>query len=134
MELKQYKTSEVCRLLGVSRSEYYRIPKEQDNEEKELEKEVINCFEKHKGNYGRIRIRKELLRKGVAISEYRKAKMLKKNGLAAKSGRTGKPRQPKPTEQQYIEENLIKNKFEITTPNYLWCSDITDLKCNSSKV
>lgn len=134
MELKQYKTSEVCRLLGVSRSEYYRIPKEQDNEEKELEKEVINCFEKHKGNYGRIRIRKELLRKGVAISEYRIAKILKKNGLAAKSGRTGKPRQPKPTEQQYIEENLIKNKFEITTPNYLWCSDITELKCNRSKV
>lgn len=60
--------------------------------------------------------------------------MLKKNGLAAKSGRTGKPRQPKPTEQQYIEENLIKNKFEITTPNYLWCSDITELKCNRSKV
>ena len=103
MELRNYKTSEVCRLLGVSRSEYYRIPKEQDNEEKELEKEVINCFEKHKGNYGRIRIRKELLRQGVAISEYRIAKILKKNGLTAKSGRTGKPRQPKPTDQQYIE-------------------------------
>ena len=78
----------------MSRSEYYRIHKEQDNEEKELEKEAINCFEKHKGNYGRIRIRKELLRQGVAISEYRIAKILKKNGLTAKSGRTGKPRQP----------------------------------------
>ena len=134
MELRNYKTSEVCKLLGVSRSEYYRIAKEQDNEEKELEKAVINCFKKHKGNYGRIRIRRELLGENINISEYRIARILKKNGLSAKSGRTGKPRPPKPTEQQYIEENLIKNKFEITTPNYLWCSDITELKCYRCKI
>ncbi len=121
-------------MLGVSRSEYYRIPKEQDNEEKEIEKAVVNCFEKHKRNYGRIRIRKELLGKNVNISEYRISRILKKNGLTAKSGRTGKPRPPKPTEQQYIEENLIKNKFEITEPNYLWCSDITELKCLRTKI
>ena len=134
MKLRNYKTSEVCKLLGVSRSEYYRIAKEQDNEEKELEKAVINCFEKHKGNYGRIRIRKELLGKGINISEYRIARILKKNGMTAKSGRTGKPRPPKPTEQQYIEENLIKDKFSITEANYLWCSDITELRCYRTKL
>ena len=118
----------------MSRSEYYRVSKEQDNEEKELEKAAINCFEKHKGNYGRIRIRKALLAEGKDISEYRISKILKKHGLEAKSGRTGKLRPPKPTEQQYIEENLIKNKFEVTEPNYLWCSDITELKCYRDKV
>ena len=117
----------------MSRSEYYRISKE-DNEEKELEREVINCFKKNKGNYGRIRIRKALLAEGKDISEYRISKILKKNGLEAKSGRTGKSRPPKPTEQQYIEENLIKNKFEVNEPNYLWCSDITELKCCRGKV
>ena len=118
----------------MSRSEYYRIAKTQDSEEKELENKVIHCFEKHRGNYGRIRIRRELLKKDVEISEYRIAKILKKNGKHAKSGRTGKPKQPKPTEQQCIEENLIKNKFEITEANYLWCSDITELKCLRSKI
>ena len=118
----------------MSRSEYYRIPKEQDSEEKELEKAVINCFERNKGNYGRIRIRRELLGKDINISEYRIARILKKNGLVAKSGRTGKVKAPKPTEQQYIEENLIKDKFGITEANYLWCSDITELKCYRSKV
>ena len=87
----------------MSRSEYYRISKEQDNEEKELEKEVINCFEKNKGNYGRIRIRKELQAKNITISEYKIAKILKKNGLISKGGRKRKPRHKKPTEQQYIE-------------------------------
>ena len=118
----------------MSRSEYYRIAKEQDNEEKEVEKAVINCFEKHNGNYGRIRIRRELLSKKVEISEYRISKILKRNGLIAKSGRTGKPRRPKPTEQQYIEENLIKDKFSITKANFLWCSDITELRCYRSKI
>ena len=118
----------------MSRSEYYRIAKVQENEEKEQEKAVIHCFEKHKGNYGRIRIRKELLAEGINISEYRIAKILKKYGLVAKSGRNRKPRQQKPSDQQYIEENLVKDKFGITLPNYLWCSDITELNCKKSKV
>lgn len=134
-ELRKYKTSEVCELLGVSRSEYYRIPARTDNEEKEIEQAVINCFKKHKRNYGRVRIRKELLTEnGLNVSEYRIARILKKNGLVAKSGRTGKPKRPKPTEQQYIEENLIKDKFSISEPNYLWCSDITELECRTCKI
>ena len=118
----------------MSRSEYYRAVKDIENEEKEIEEEVIKCFTKHQGNYGRIRIRKELLKKKVHVSEYRIARILKKHSLAAKSGRTGKAKTARPTEEQYLEENLIKNKFENTTPNYLWCSDITELKCFRSKV
>ncbi len=132
--LKGYPTSEVCRMIKVGRSEYYRKPKVSENEKKEIEEAVIHCFEKHKGNYGRIRIRKELLTSGIEVSEYRITKILKRNGLVSKSGRTGRKRQPRPTETEYLEGNLIKNKFEITEPNYLWCSDITELKCLHTKV
>ncbi len=118
----------------MSRSTYYRVSKAKEREEIELEKAVINCFEKHKGNYGRIRIKKELARSGVIISENKIARILKEHGLAAKSGRTGHKKVQKPTEEQYIEENLIKNKFEVDTANYLWCSDITELTCKGSKV
>ena len=132
--MREYKTSEVCKLLGVSRSEYYRIAKEQEDEKLTGEQAVINCFKKHKRNYGRIRIRKELLEDKISVSEYRIAKILKKHGLVAKGGRSAKPRPPKPTEQQYIEENLIKDKFSIIQANYLWCSDITELQCKQSKI
>lgn len=101
---------------------------------KKKEEAVINCFKKHKGNYGRIRIKKALQKDGIFVSEAKITRILKENGLQAKSGRTGKPKKPKPTEQQYIEENLIKDKFSITEPNYLWCSDITELKCYKSKI
>ena len=92
---------------------------------------MIHCFEKNNGNYGRIRIRKALLRENIDVSEYRIAKILKQNHLEAKSGRKGRRKSARPTEQQYIEENLIKEKFEVTTPNALWCSDITELHCLS---
>ena len=118
----------------MSRSAYYRISKTKDSEEIELEKAVINCFERHKGNYGRIRIKKELARKNIVLSENKIARILKENKLVAKSGRSGRKKVKKPSEQQYIEENLIKDKFEVEIPNYLWCSDITELRCKGTKV
>ena len=123
----------MCKILGVSRSDYYYERKTQESEEKEIEKAVINCFEYHKGNYGRIRIYHELKEKYV-VSQHKIAKIMRKNGLVAKSGRPRKKRVAKPTEAQYIEENLIKNKFEISEPNYLWCSDISELVCYRSKL
>ena len=118
----------------MSRSAFYRVPKTKKSEEQELEKAVINCFKKHNGNYGRIRIKKDLKRSGITISENKISRILKEHGLVAKSGRTGCSRKPKPTEQQYIEENLIKNKFEVNIANYLWCTDITELVCKGSKL
>ncbi|MGN0500722.1 MAG: IS3 family transposase [Ruminococcus sp.] len=133
-ELCEYDTNIVCRMLQVSKSGYYSHKIENINEKTEVENTVIHCFKKHNRNYGRIRIRKELINEGIDISEYRIAKILKKYGLVAKSGRTGKPKQPKPTEEQYIEENLIKDKFSVKEPNYLWCSDITVLNCYRQKI
>ena len=120
--------------MGVSRSIYYRENKQADNEETEIEKAVINCFKKNHGNYGRIRIRKALLKERIRVSESKISRILRENGIKAKSGRTGKKRKVKPTEEQYIEENLIKDKFSVTDPNYLWCSDITELVCYRSKM
>ena len=118
----------------MSRSAFYRVPKLKNSEEKELEKEVINCFKENHGNYGRIRIKKELSRRNLVISESKIARILKENGLIAKSGRTSRKKTPKPTEEQYLEENLIKDKFEVKIPNYLWCSDITELVCKNCKI
>ncbi len=79
---------------------------------------MIHCFEKNKGNYGRIRIRKAMAAEGLLVSEQKIARILKKYSLEAKSGRTGKARKAsKATEEQYVEENLIYDKFSVTEPN-----------------
>ena len=121
-------------MIQVSRSGYYSHKLQDENEVSEQEKRVIHCFEKHHGNYGRIRIRKELQNNGTNISEYKIARIMKKYSLTAKSGRTGRIRRSKPTEKQYIEENLIRDKFAVTEPNFLWCSDITELKCHHQSI
>ena len=133
-ELSRYPVRKVCGMLGVSRSGYYKPCKQTETEEKELEQAVIHSFHRNHGRYGRIRIRKELLNKGIDISEYRISNILRKNGLEAKSGRTGKRKHTGTMPVQYLEENLIKDKFKVKQPNYLWCSDITELKCRGTKL
>ena len=120
----------------MSRSGYYGHKDPCESEEKEIEEKVINCFHKNKRNYGRIRLKKALANLGIRISECKIARILKAHGLRAKDGRTANPKNSaqKPDEKQYIEENLIKNKFAVKQANYLWCSDITELRCISGKL
>ena len=118
----------------MSRSGYYSHLVHTNSKKSTLENEVINCFSKSGRRYGRIRIHKALLARSIYASEYVIAKVFKKYGLIAKGGRKRKYRLPKPTEQQYIEENLIKDKFSVTKPNYLWCTDITEIKYKNGKL
>ena len=126
----------VCRILKVSRSGYYKHKKAMKKVKKiSGEIDVINCFHKHNGAYGRIRIRKALLRKGVRISEQKISKILSKNGLVSKYARPRKRNKPRKTKAEYTSENLIKEKFKIKEVNKLWCADITELRaCNGRKV
>ena len=118
----------------MSRSGYYHQKKQKEVTESELEESIINCFKKHHGNYGRIRIRIELQKQNIFTSEHYIAKVLKNNGLKAKSGRSERKNNPKPTKEQYYEENLVKDKFAVAIANKLWCSDITELKCFRTKL
>ena len=133
-ELKDYPISEVCRVLGVSRSEYYREPLKGDSEKTAEELAVIHCFHAHDRNYGRIRIKKELAKENIILSEHRISRILKANGLVAKGGHPRNGKRSKKTEKQYVEENLIKDKFSVTAANYLWCSDITELEYKYGKL
>ena len=118
----------------MSRSDYYYEEKKQESEETAVEKAVINCFKKHKRNYGRKRIKKALAKKKIKISENKIRKILKKHNLIAKNGVKPSRKPEKPSEEKYTEDNMIKDKFSITTPNYLWCSDNCELKYKYGKL
>lgn len=133
-ELKEYPVSEVCQIIGVSRSSYYREPVKSDSEKTAEEMAVIRCFCAHDRNYGRIRIKKELAKENIDVSEYRISRILKANGLVAKGGHPRNGKRSKKAEKTYIEENLIKDKFSVALANYLWCSDITELEYKYGKL
>ena len=126
--MRSYPVSEVCRVIGVCRSNYYREPVKSESEKTEEEQAVIHCFNANDRNYGRIRLKKELSKAGIAVSEHRISRILKENQLVAKGGRPRTAKKRKTPEKQYIEENLLKDKFSVTEANYLWCSDITEIE------
>lgn len=131
--LGKFKISIVCQSLNVSRSGLMRhdVIQRRVKESKET-LAVINCFNEHHKNYGRIRIHHELKRQGIFVSEVKIAAILKRYNLVAKCGRHKKHR-PSKSKAEYLSENLIINKFEVTKQNKLWCSDITELKYKSGR-
>ena len=132
--MKDYPVRKVCRAIGISKSNYYREPAKSDSEKTAEEMAVIRCFYANDGNYGRVRVKIELGKEGMKLSEYRISRIMKANDLVAKGGRPRKGKRSKKTEKEYIEENLIKDKFSVTQANYLWCSDITEIQYKHSKL
>ena len=65
---------------------YYRKNKTTEREIA-IENAVILCFDKNKSNYGRKRIKKQLEKDGLSLSEGKISRILSKNKRIAKSGR-----------------------------------------------
>lgn len=99
-----------------------------------LDEAVINCFNKHNGNYGRVRIHHALLNDGIRISEWKIACILKKHGLVTKMERIKRKARRKAIPPDYLSENLVKDKYAVKEKNKLWCADITEMKCAEGKL
>lgn len=120
--------SKVCKALGVSRGQYYYKPVSPNIKKIEEENAVINCFEKHDGNYGSTRIRRELLLDGIDVSEYRISKILKKHrGVTSREAKNS-IKGLVPWEGQYIDEDQTVCKVDVTDLNYMGCSDKTQFR------
>lgn len=111
--------------MGVSRGQYYYKTVGPNSKKIEEENAVINCFEKHNGNYGCTRIRRELLLEGIDVSEYRISKILKKHREATSREAKNSKKGLGPWGGQYYEEDLGDNKIKITMPYYPGVSNKT---------
>lgn len=118
----------------MSESAYYKHRNRLSREkESEHEDEIIRCFDRHQRRYGRMRIKRDLGRKGICVSENKIARILKKHGRIAKGGRKRK-HVVKKTAAEYTAENLVKDKSSIKEKNRLWCADISEVKCFRDKL
>jgi putative transposase len=118
----------ICRAIEVSQSGYYiwkrgavRKRKEQDGQ---LTEEIKRIYEKNKGRYGSPRIEKELRKKGIKTSPKRVARLMKENGLKARTKRKYKAT----TNSRHnlpVAENLLRQDFMVRELNKVWTSDIT---------
>lgn len=117
-----------CRVLGVSRSGYYRWLKEPTSNrcrsDEQLATTIRDIHAEHKGRYGSPRIHQELRARGERVGRKRVARLMTNQGLR---GRTPK-RFRRTTDSRHdhpIAPNLLARNFTAEAPNQTWVGDIT---------
>lgn len=117
-----------CRVLGVSRSGYYRWlhapPSERAQANEVLAAEIRDIHREHKGRYGSPRIHRELRERGHRVGRKRVARLMREGGLRGHTPRRFR-RTTNSRHEHRIAPNLLERNFETTTPNQAWVGDMT---------
>lgn len=115
-------------MFSIERSGYYawlkRKPSKQALSNEELDKKIINIFNRHSSRYGHPRITDELHDNGEKCGKNRVFRRMRHLGLRAK----GKKKFKVTTDSNHnlpVAANLLNRDFSTTAPNQKWVSDIT---------
>ena len=126
----EYTVALMCRVLGVAPSGYYawcqRPVSDRAKRDQVLTAHVRAAFKASKGRYGSPRVHAEL-RKEHGIGRKRVARLMRADGLRARPRR----RYVATTQSRHkhrIAPNLVARKFDVTSPNQIWVSDLTYLR------
>jgi len=127
-ERAYYPVAFSCRILGVSRSGYYRWagagPSTRAQDDVKLTAKVRQIHSEHKGRYGSPRIHRELKELGFRVGRKRVARLMCQEGLVGRTPR----RFRKTTDSRHkhrIAPNLLARNFSTDAPNQAWVGDIT---------
>ena len=127
-EKASYPVAMLCRVLGVSRSGYYRWktapPSERSTKDAKLRPIIAAIFAENNETYGSPRVHAELVARGFEIGRQRVARLMREMGLCAAPER----RFRRTTDSRHslgFAPDLVERNFEPTEPNRVWASDIT---------
>lgn len=124
----QHTVRTLCRVLCVAASGYYawrgRERSARDYENQRLLVEIKAIHKKSGRTYGSPRIYEKLRQKGLSCGENRAARIMRDNGIRAKTTKKFKVT----TDSKHsmpVAENLLDREFEAKQPNTVWTSDIS---------
>lgn len=124
----KFSTERMSKMLGVSRSGYYRYAKRKPSqrllEEERLIMKIKAIYEASRQTYGSPRIHAELKDQGETCSRQRVAKLMKKAGIMAKMTKKFKVT-TKANPKAKAAPNLLEQNFTAEHPNRRWAADIT---------
>ena len=117
-----------CRVLGVSRSGYYRWTQAARSARSQVDArlghEIKAIYRQHKGRYGSPRIHEQLHFQGVRVGRKRVARLMREQGLRGWIRR----RYRRTTDSHHshrIAPNLLQRNFTQSSPNRAWVGDMT---------
>jgi putative transposase len=121
--------SVMCEVLQVSRSGYYawrtRGPSKRQERQMKWIQEIRASHEQSRFTYGSPRVTVDLQDRDVRISENTVAKLMRREGLAAKVARRYVPQTTDSSHNCPIAPNRLDRDFQADRPNTRWTSDIT---------
>ena len=124
----EHRIATMSRVLGVSPSGYYAWKRRAPSARAQSNEQLLGRIREHHlnsdGNYGRIRILKDLHAEGFMVSQNRVARLMRKAGLVGVSRRKGcwttvRDRDARPA------PDLVQRTFVADAPDQLWVADIT---------
>ena len=128
-ELKEmYDIRTLCKAVKLHHSVYYYHKQNKENSYKkaneELDKKIIEEFEKSKKRYGSPKITKMLNKQGIKVSQKRVARRMKVLGLRSITVKKFNHNGNKKVDDKN-KENLLEQNFNAEKPSEKWVGDIT---------
>ena len=118
-----------CRVLEVSRGGYYawrnRPASSRSRRRAQLTTRIQALHADHRGMYGSPRIFQALVAQGEKVSENTVAKVMRLEGLRARTKRKFVPRTTDSAHGRPIAPNVLDRQFQTSAPNRKWAGDIT---------
>lgn len=118
----------LCRVLGVSRSGYYRWRGGGSGDRQRYRRETLaqvrTVFERSRRTYGSPRIQRELQSQGRRHSRRFIGLLMRQAGLRARAGSRRRPRSGPPARHTQIS-NVLQRRFSVARPNRIWAADLT---------
>jgi len=119
----KYSVSAMCKVLQVSRSNYYYEAKQKTDESK-LTASIIDIFKASRNNYGTRKIKQELSKKGMIVSRRRIGRIMKQEGLVS-TYTTAQFHPQKDTCNESKIANVVNRKFDDQPYRNVVVSDLT---------
>jgi len=129
---KAYPIDELCSLLNVSRSSYYKWASGKSSDrlrENEAIAEIVERIHTERPDKGYRRINDDLRHDhNIHVNDKRILRICRKKSIKStikyrSHGCTRRAKNP-----QYLAENLLSRKFHADTPNEKWLTDVTEFK------
>ena len=127
----EFEVETLCRVLGVSRSGYYRFTKGKTYVPSPLKEKkwraLQAAFLRHKRRYGSRRLQAELAAEGVKAGRHQIRKNMRDMGLKAIQPKSFVPRTTQSGHGKRHSPNLLLEQALPDGVNQVWISDITYL-------
>jgi transposase InsO family protein len=126
---EEFPVVDMCRVLGVSKSGFYRwigepVGKRQRRRD-ELGAEIARVHDANRGVYGSPRVCATLRQEGHRVCRNTVAKVMKSLGIRARTHRRFRVRTTDSNHAHPISPNRLNRRFTAAKPDQVWLTDIT---------